>query len=126
MKPIKITLRIWIALTSMVSFLTGWALLSHAPKPVSLFATAQPAQPAQPFSGGITGFGAVVAQLPDLPPVPSLDSILSNPNAAANTQALPSLPQINPNVKVLTLPSSPVITNTSGNQGAPAITTKAS
>lgn len=33
MKFIKTTLRAWIALTSVMSFLIGWAFLAHSPKP---------------------------------------------------------------------------------------------
>ncbi len=34
MKLIKFGLRFWIALTSVFSFLAGWIMLAHAPKPV--------------------------------------------------------------------------------------------
>lgn len=33
MKLLKIGIRFWITLTSIVSFLTGWIMLAHAPKP---------------------------------------------------------------------------------------------
>lgn len=33
MKLLKIGIRFWITLTSVVSFLTGWIMLAHAPKP---------------------------------------------------------------------------------------------
>jgi hypothetical protein len=32
----KIGLRIWIAVGSVLSFVTGWALFGHSPKPVEL------------------------------------------------------------------------------------------
>ena len=34
MKLLKIGLRFWIALSSLLSFVAGWILLAHAPKPV--------------------------------------------------------------------------------------------
>jgi hypothetical protein len=34
MKFLKIGIRFWITITSVVSFLTGWVMLAHAPKPV--------------------------------------------------------------------------------------------
>jgi hypothetical protein len=33
MKFLKIGIRFWITITSVLSFLTGWVLLAHAPKP---------------------------------------------------------------------------------------------
>jgi hypothetical protein len=33
MKILKIGIHFWITITSMLSFLTGWILLAHAPKP---------------------------------------------------------------------------------------------
>ena len=34
MKLLKLGIRFWITVTSVVSFLTGWIMLAHAPKPV--------------------------------------------------------------------------------------------
>ncbi len=34
MKPYKNFLRIWFAITSVLSFLGGWIILAHSPKPV--------------------------------------------------------------------------------------------
>ncbi len=34
MKLLKFGLNFWITITSVVSFLTGWILLAHAPKPI--------------------------------------------------------------------------------------------
>jgi hypothetical protein len=33
MKLLKIGIRFWITITSVLSFLTGWVMLAHAPKP---------------------------------------------------------------------------------------------
>ena len=33
MKFLKLGIRFWITLTSVISFLTGWIMLAHAPKP---------------------------------------------------------------------------------------------
>jgi hypothetical protein len=85
MKPLKLALRIWITITSVLSFLAGWALLSHAPKPASIFSsqssTTTSSSAADPIS---------VNPLPTLAPIPSLDSIITNPNTAVNLQPLPS------------------------------------
>jgi hypothetical protein len=72
MQPFKIGLRIWIATSSLLGFLCGWALLAHSPKP------AQPSQPpalVQPV------------ELPPLPPMPSFN--VNN----TNIQPLPAIPQ---------------------------------
>jgi hypothetical protein len=34
MKFIKLSMRFWITLTSLMSFLIGWAMLAHSPKPI--------------------------------------------------------------------------------------------
>jgi hypothetical protein len=59
MKLLKLGLRFWITLTSIFSFLVGWILLAHSPKPAaSTNTSASPAvtplptlQPLQPLSG---------------------------------------------------------------------------
>lgn len=60
MKIMKIALRFWIALTSVFTFLVGWAFLAHSAKPVQ--AKTLPAS---------SDF--VVTPLPTLAPLPSLD-----------------------------------------------------
>lgn len=77
MKIVKIGLRFWLTITSILSFLIGWALFSHAGKPAPLF-------PAQTTSS--------VIQQPVLAPVPSIDDLLTNPGThTLNLQPLPSL-----------------------------------
>ena len=92
MKPLKLALRIWITVGSVLSFLLGWALLSHAPKPASVFSL---------FSSPATSSGAAdptsLNPLPTLAPIPSLDSLISNP-AAANSTNLQPLPSFSNNV----------------------------
>jgi hypothetical protein len=64
MKPFKIFIRYWFAITSVLSFIAGWIILAHSPKPVqptsannsnvpqSIF------PPAQTFGNGSSnGFG---------------------------------------------------------------------
>ncbi len=58
MKLFKFGLRLWIMLTSVMSFLAGWIMLAHAPKPV---------QNSSPSSVNI-------APLPTLAPLPDLGS----------------------------------------------------
>ena len=83
MKPLKLALRIWITITSVLSFLVGWALLSHAPKPASIFSS-------QTTTSSSVSGPAAVDPLPTLAPIPSLDSIISNPSSSVNLQPLPS------------------------------------
>jgi len=48
MKLLKFGMRFWITLTSVFSFLVGWAMLAHAPKPVQA-AAAQPSSSVAPL-----------------------------------------------------------------------------
>ncbi len=82
MKPLKLALRIWFTITSVLSFLIGWALLSHAPKPASIFSS-------QTNLSSVS-VPSAVDPLPTLAPIPSLDNILTNPNTTVNLQPLPS------------------------------------
>ncbi len=75
MKPVKLTLRIWIAVTSILSFLGGWALLSHSGKPVSIF-------------GSSTDTGSAVNLNAALPPIPSLDQLVGNSTSSASSSGL--------------------------------------
>ncbi len=79
MKPLKIGLRVWFAVTSLLSFLFGWILFSHADKPASLFASTQ----------STTSISSSVEALPTLQPVPSLNDLTSG-----GLQALPSQPNL--------------------------------
>lgn len=75
MKPIKVGIRIWFAIASVVSFLVGWGLFAHSGKPVPL--VTQP---------NVVNPGA----MPTLPPIPSL-----NLNGTqSGFQPLQSLPQV--------------------------------
>jgi hypothetical protein len=58
MKIFKAGLRLWITITSLFSFFTGWILLAHAPKPN------QPNSNSQPQS--------IATPLPTLPPLQPL------------------------------------------------------
>jgi hypothetical protein len=82
MKPVKITLRIWIAVTSILSFLGGWALLSHSGKPVSIFAS----------STDTNATGSGVSVNTTLPPIPSLDQLVGSSTGAASNSTFQSLP----------------------------------
>jgi hypothetical protein len=55
MKVFRKAMRIWIAIASVFSFLGGWAILAHSPKPVQP-ATIQPA--ALPALPPIQAFGS--------------------------------------------------------------------
>lgn len=94
MKPLKIGLRVWIAITSLLSFLGGWAIFSHSGKPAPLFSTSGAAVAA---AAAVTTDGAVapgvVAPLPTLPAIPSLNDL----TASGSIQALPALPNLTVN-----------------------------
>jgi len=58
MKLLKIGIRFWITLTSVLSFLSGWVMLAHAPKPnqanfssSSVAAPLPTLEPLNPLSG---------------------------------------------------------------------------
>jgi hypothetical protein len=76
MKLLKIGLHFWMALTSLFSFVVGWIMLAHAPKPVQ------------------TSPSALVAAtpLPTLAPLPPLSAFNSD---GGNFQGQP-LPSIQP------------------------------
>jgi hypothetical protein len=65
MKLLKIGIRFWITLTSVLSFLTGWVMLAHAPKPNQ--------------SGSISA--GVAAPLPTLEPLTPLSNFGSDDNS---------------------------------------------
>jgi len=77
MKMMKVALRFWIALTSIASFLVGWAMLAHAPKPVQAKTLTAQAQ------------SVVLTPLPTLAPLPSV-----NFSGASNGGGF-LLPQVN-------------------------------
>jgi hypothetical protein len=80
MKPLKIGLRVIIAIASLISFLAGWILFSHAGKPQPLFGS-------QPANDNNTNTTFV---MPKLQPIPSLND-LTKGSSSANLQPLPSL-----------------------------------
>ncbi len=66
MKLLKLGLRFWITVTSIISFLAGWILLAHAPKPnqsnslasdaAAPLPTLEPLQPLSDFQPGDNTF----------------------------------------------------------------------
>lgn len=61
MRLLKFGMRFWILISSLASFLVGWAMLAHAPKPIqpvsaSPLPTLAPLQPLQ-FNGDDDFFG---------------------------------------------------------------------
>lgn len=65
MKLIKLGIRFWVTIVSVFSFLGGWILLVHAPKPFQ-------GSSSQPSSGNVP--------LPTLAPLPPLSSQGFDPN----------------------------------------------
>ena len=64
MKIYRKVLRYWIAIASVFSFLGGWIILAHSPKPVQT-TTTQPAN-------------AQLTVLPTLAPLPAFNSGVNN------------------------------------------------
>lgn len=89
MKPLKLGLRVWFTITSLVSFLAGWMLLSHAGKPAPLL-------PSQTNQGNIAVSTNTNASnpLPTLQPLPSLDQLTSGSATTTNQQSLQALPSL--------------------------------
>jgi hypothetical protein len=67
MKSLKLGLRVWIAITSLLSFLGGWMILSHSGKPASLFTDTSASLPDPTVQSQVL--------LPTLQPIPSLDDL---------------------------------------------------
>ncbi|MHC1782636.1 MAG: hypothetical protein AB9891_07750 [Anaerolineaceae bacterium] len=87
MKPLKISLRIWIAFSSLLSFLGGWILFSHSGKPAPLLPNSAGTFQASSLQGSTT-----MSPFPTLQPLPSLDNLtISSKNQVQPLQSLPSL-----------------------------------
>jgi hypothetical protein len=65
MKPYKNFLRYWLAITSVLSFVGGWIIFAHSPKPV------------QPTTAKGTNS---LAPLPTLPPIQTFGNTNNNNN----------------------------------------------
>ena len=63
MKFWKSLIRVWFTLASLTSFLVGWAVLAHAPKPNQFNPSNVPA-------------------MPSLDPVPSLEQVIASGQSA--------------------------------------------
>ena len=79
MKLFRKLLRYWIAIASLLSFLGGWVILAHSPKPV------------QPQALAVQSSAAI----PNLPPIQAFGSNVNNNglgffsnNAPATTQSI--------------------------------------
>jgi hypothetical protein len=79
MKPSKDGLRIWIAGASIASFMGGWSLLAHAPKPAPLITSSQNPSVSEP----------ALTPLPTLQPLPQLNGSTQ----AQTLQPLQPIPQ---------------------------------
>jgi hypothetical protein len=90
MKNFKIGLRIWILITSVISFLTGWVMLAHAGKPAPLFQAAQ-TTPLDPISNQSANLPTAIPMPTIITPIP-LDN--GNSASSASLQPLPALPII--------------------------------
>ncbi len=75
MKRMKLALHIWIAVTSVLSFVGGWVVFSHSTRPAVL----------------IPSLATTSAQTASaLAPIPSLDSLVTS-SSRTSLQPLPSL-----------------------------------
>jgi hypothetical protein len=87
MKPFKTTLHLWIVIASTLSFLVGWIMLAHAPKPI---------QPTQVSSVTIT-------PLPTLPPIQFFNNGFANSTFQNSVAPNPQPnPQLNSGIPLLT------------------------
>ncbi len=75
MKPLKLILRIWIALITVFGFLAGWFTLAHAGKPAPV------------SSGSPSTAGSNLAPLPTLAPIPQFGS------STSGLQPIQTIPQ---------------------------------
>ena len=87
MKLVKVGLRIYIAISTIIGFLVGWILLAHSGKPADNSAAAQ--------TNNITFFSDTSNQSGQaLAPIPSLDQLTAGATAVQAPQALPQLPSV--------------------------------
>ncbi|MCL4528613.1 MAG: hypothetical protein M1282_04290 [Chloroflexi bacterium] len=78
----KLGLRVWIALTSIVSFLVGWIALAHSPKPV------------QPTSVSVSSApGVSITPLPTLAPLSPLNFSNNGGNLQSQSFSVQPAPQ---------------------------------
>jgi hypothetical protein len=86
MKPVKLLIRIWIGITTLLGFLGGWVLLAHAQKPAPLV---QPQPQVLPQ----------LAPLPTLAPLPPIGSSTSINVQPLQAQPAPSFPSFAPSFR---------------------------
>ena len=84
MKPLKLGLRFWILISSIFSFLGGWAMLSHAgkPAPFSMFTSPSTNSTTADIVTAPQPILNTSAPMPALQPIPSLDSLVSGASSA--------------------------------------------
>jgi hypothetical protein len=82
MKMFRKALRYWFAIASVISFLGGWAILAHSPKPVTSV-TVQP------------------AAIPNLPPIQAYGSNVNNNGLGFFSNNAQTAPQANTNMPLL-------------------------
>ena len=87
MKPLKLTLRFWILISSIFSFVFGWSMFSHAgkPTPFSIFTSPNTDTTVSDTSGTDAQSLPSYSTVPTLAPIPSLDSLLTSPTTGAGT-----------------------------------------
>jgi hypothetical protein len=83
MKFFRKLLRYWIAFASIISFLVGWVILAHSPKPVQA-AAAQPP-----------------VTLPNLPPIQAYGNGVNNNSLDFFSNNAPANPQPNSGMPIL-------------------------
>jgi hypothetical protein len=97
MKLVKIGLRIWIALGSIVGFLGGWVLLAHAPKPASFLPAASTSSASNTTAEGADSTNPSVSAsptpYPTIAPPPSLQDLQSGQVQLQPLQVQPVSPQ---------------------------------
>lgn len=85
MRLLKLGLRVWIGLTSTVSFMAAWVMLAQAPKPTQNVAPANVSAPLPTTPG------------PTLSPLPNLDF----GNGKSVQQTLGNVPVVSPSINTI-------------------------
>jgi hypothetical protein len=96
MKLVKLGLRIWIAIGSIVGFLGGWILLAHAPKPASFLSSSNNSTAGTASTDATVNLNANPTPYPTIAPPPSLQDLQSGQSVLQplQIQPAPQLPSV--------------------------------
>jgi hypothetical protein len=89
----RISLRLWLTITSLIAFLFGWVLLAHAQKPAPLVQSQSQAASSSTSSATVN--------MPQLAPIPSLQQLQKSPQTITNVAPIAPAPSISFNFPVM-------------------------